>query len=149
MTTSTRKILARRYMGLAYDQEYVTWAVGMLVEGYDTPILRILAGLSFPFASFEIDVYFSKTLVELGITIPDRETCLRTYALDVARGIVNGDITPEEGCHTIFHITQDLLTSDLRIWLYLDDKLDPEMLSDIEGDAWAEAVRKYARKMLY
>ncbi len=41
----TDKLLLDRWMGDAPGEDYIAWAVDLLVAGRDTPSLRILAGL--------------------------------------------------------------------------------------------------------
>jgi hypothetical protein len=45
---SLLRILARKAMLRALWEDVVEWAEGALVDGLDTPSLRILAGLSTP-----------------------------------------------------------------------------------------------------
>ena len=40
------KLLLDRWIGDAQAEDYIAWAVDLLVAGRDTPSLRILAGLN-------------------------------------------------------------------------------------------------------
>ncbi len=54
----TDKLLLDRWMGDAPGEDYIAWAVDLLVAGRDTPSLRILAGLNPIHEQYEIDEYF-------------------------------------------------------------------------------------------
>ena len=60
-------LLAKRALGYAIDESWVDWAVSLLVAGYDTPSLRILAGMSAPFDVFEMNALADRVVAELGL----------------------------------------------------------------------------------
>jgi len=70
MTNET--LFLRRFMGDDIPEDYVEWAVQLLCEGFDSPSLRILAGLDLKFQRDEIEPYFTETCKELDIDIPPR-----------------------------------------------------------------------------
>ena len=51
-------ILGKRILGTAQTEDMVDWAVDALEKGFDTPSLRILAGLSKYGSGFETEEYF-------------------------------------------------------------------------------------------
>ena len=105
--------------------DYVDWAGEMLVQGHDSPSLRILAGLQRLASTFEAEDYFLRSVRELGLSIPDPETAVRAYACEIARQIVDGRLTGREGVRELYRIC--LATEydrDYLIWLELDDALD-------------------------
>ncbi|MEM8612867.1 MAG: hypothetical protein AAGF93_12685 [Cyanobacteria bacterium P01_H01_bin.105] len=61
-------------------EDCVQWAVDTLCVGKDSPSLRILAGLTPPFYSFEVQEYATKALKELGIQIPTPKNAISVYA---------------------------------------------------------------------
>ncbi|RYE22708.1 MAG: hypothetical protein EOP45_07805 [Sphingobacteriaceae bacterium] len=65
-------------------------AVTGLEEGFDTPSLCILAGLSGNQNPFQIDHYFKRTLEELNIELPDRRQAAIEYALAIVDEILDG-----------------------------------------------------------
>ncbi len=66
----------------------VEWALEALCDGYDTPSLRILAGLIPPHQSFEVRDYAIKSLRELGISIQVGAKAISAFARDLIADIV-------------------------------------------------------------
>ncbi|MGI4833534.1 MAG: hypothetical protein ACRYFK_08750 [Janthinobacterium lividum] len=61
-----------------YD-EAVDWAVDMLMRGYDTPNLLILAGLSKPTNQWEALGYLRAAVRELGLSFEEGEAAMRRH----------------------------------------------------------------------
>lgn len=150
MNRITIKLLARRYMGLATSEDVVAWAMEMLEEGYDTESLGILAGMAKPLYWQEIEQYLRKAISELGWAMPaNEESCLRAYVLDIARDIVDGRISPGEGCAEIYRIVlAQNYPEYLRAWIFLDEGLDPEKYAELSDEQLDVTIMKYARRML-
>jgi hypothetical protein len=62
-----------------------------LQEGFDTPSLCILAGLSKNESPFLIDHYFNLALKELNINLPDKRQAAIEYALGIVDEILEGE----------------------------------------------------------
>src|SRR5215208_5660475 len=125
MILSTKAIFGKRALYQLPAGDYVDWAGEMLVQGYDSYSLRILAGLERSASTFEAEDYFLRSAKELGISIPDSEAAVRAYACEIARQIVEGRLTGQEGVRALYRIC--LATEydrDYLIWLELDDALD-------------------------
>jgi hypothetical protein len=149
VSPATRKLLARRSIGTATSSDYVDWAVAELLAGTDTPNLRILAGLPKPPYWPDVERHFERTLMEMGLTLPEPEAYLREYVRDIARAILSGDTAPMAGCREIYQIWMDRgYPGNLGDWVYLDEGLDPgtyRQLSDSELEA---AIRREAELLL-
>lgn len=80
-----------RYCGTSKGapSDCVKWAQTALCEDFDTPSLRVLAGLSDPLNFFEVKEYTEAALKELGIEIPSGDKAVSAYAKDLARDIFN------------------------------------------------------------
>ena len=105
--------------------DYVDWAGEMLVQGYDSRSLRILAGLDRFASTFEAEDYFVRAITELNLTLPDSDMAIRAYACAIARQIIEDEITAPEGVRALFKICIATdYASDFIIWLELDDALD-------------------------
>ena len=103
----------------------------MLVQGYDSNSLRILAGLEPLASTFAAEDYFLRSAKELGLSVPDSEAAIRTYACEIAQQIVEGQLTGPEGVRALYRIC--LATEydrDYLIWLELDDALDGLLSGD-------------------
>lgn len=94
-----RETLARLMLGQPRSLELVGIATAALVEGIDSPSLRVLAGLDVgPTLGGESETYFLKSCAELGIAIPGKKEAA-LYLLDLWLGdISEGRISPYEGC---------------------------------------------------
>jgi len=125
MTLSTKAIFGKRALYQLPASDYVDWAGEMLMQGYDSYSLRILAGLQRQASTFEAEEYFMRSAKELGLSIPDSEAAVRGYACEIAQQIVAGQLTGQEGVRALYRIC--LATEynrDYLIWLELDDALD-------------------------
>ena len=76
----TDKMLAFAAVPCFRYDEAVDWAVEMLVRGYDTPSLLILAGLSKPTDQWEALGYLQAAVRELGLSFDDQEAAALRYA---------------------------------------------------------------------
>ncbi|MBN2210852.1 MAG: hypothetical protein JW709_05595 [Sedimentisphaerales bacterium] len=73
-----------------------------LVEGYDSPHTRILAGEDKEdFNTFEVHSYFQRMVQELGITLPDVEEAARILIRYWMWCIVEGNVEPKKGAQHI------------------------------------------------
>jgi hypothetical protein len=81
--------------------DYVEWAGDMLVQGYDSHSLRILAGLDKFASTFEAEGYFLRSLKELNLSLPDSGGAIRAYACEIARRMIEGKITGREGVRAL------------------------------------------------
>ncbi|MGN6476516.1 MAG: hypothetical protein ACTHKV_04770, partial [Flavipsychrobacter sp.] len=91
--------LTWKVLGAKYDlalEEVPTWAYEMMQLGYDTPSLRVLAGISKPISYYYLQPYFEDTLKELAFPVlakEDAEICYITfYMKQIANGITVKDL---------------------------------------------------------
>ena len=88
---STACILAERALEESCGSSCVEWATGMLVAGFDTDALRVLAGESPPFNHFEIAALRDAALAELRVASPTRDVAVATYAAERLRAALDGE----------------------------------------------------------
>ena len=93
--------LGKRQFANGSGVALVDWAVDALVGGWDSPSLRILAGLEKPPNEFEVDHFVARLAHELGIALPDRKGLTDQYALAIARDIVDGVTPPYDGAREL------------------------------------------------
>ncbi|HEU4836787.1 MAG TPA: hypothetical protein VFS90_20300 [Pyrinomonadaceae bacterium] len=118
-------IFGQRALQQLSADDYAAWAGEMLVQGYDSRSLRILAGLDKFASTFEAENYFARSLAELNLTPPDSDTAIRAYACEIARQIIEDKITAQDGVRALFQICIATdYAADFIIWLELDDALD-------------------------
>jgi hypothetical protein len=146
----TARLLIRELRDKPSGSDFVAWAVQALCDGYDSPTLRLLAGLDLDGlpSAFEASEKFRAVLDELGIQLPDEPTLLRTYVEDVARAIVQGNLEPQAA---VAQIHREVLTpfehpTDLMAWCYLWEGLDPKDYSSLEGEALDQAIHQAAQQ---
>lgn len=141
----------------AVGQDYVDWAVKMMVEGFESPSLIDLAGLDLdgrPVERYDAVRLFEKTLLELGLPSKNDEEIFRLWLVHRASQIKYGVITPTEGVELIHdEVLFPLLhPKDLMPWCYARGRIffdvnDRYMkLSDDEQiDTIMALAEKYAR----
>ena len=121
MADSTNAIFAKRALNWTCADDYVEWAVEMLVQGHDSFYLRILAGLDRLGNVFETEEYFIRSLKELGLVEPNAQLAIRSYACEIARRIINGELTSQEGVRIFFQIWRDSdYSAEFVRWLELE-----------------------------
>jgi hypothetical protein len=125
MPYSTNTIFGRRALNQVCADDYVEWAVEQLVLGHDSFHLRILAGLDRLGGVLETEEYFLRSIKELRIVEPKPDVAVRSYACEIARQIINGGLTPQQGVRTLYQIWRGSEYSHEFVrWLELDDALD-------------------------
>jgi hypothetical protein len=124
-------IFGKRALGQLSSDHYVEWSGEMLVQGYDSRSLRILAGLNRLASTFEAEDYFLRSIKELNLSPPDRDSAIRAYACEIAQRVVEGKIPAGEGVRALYQIciANDYARA-LIIWLELDDALDSLLHGD-------------------
>jgi hypothetical protein len=125
MCGSTKAIFGKRAVQNIFAEDYIDWAGEMLVQGYDSPRLRILAGLDRQGSVFEVEEYFLHSINELTIIEPESKAAVRAYACEIAQQIINGQLTAQQGVRALYQVYRNTeYDSDYVIWLELDDALD-------------------------
>jgi hypothetical protein len=89
---STAEILACKLLNRDIDKTWVDWAVDMLMAGYDTEHLTILAGEREPFNQFQLQELADKVLTELQLDYSDKELTIKNYACYLIDKSLNGEI---------------------------------------------------------
>ena len=161
MAISTSELFGLQVLKEVRSANYVDWAVGMIVEGYDSPSLRILAGLDENGNVFETEETFGRVVRELGMREPNTSGKLGGYACYVASRILSGMISPENGVKALYRVWR---MSDYKEeyfdWVLLDDALDWVRQGDFDmapiilgGGVtchadWVEKVKQAARKLV-
>lgn len=104
----TIDILSALEMGDATTKELVDWGIAALESGKDTKSIVLLAGLS-PDDGFEEALQlFKSSLTELKLDFPPIDVLLIRHAKLIAKAILAGDISPNEGCKKIGKINFQL-----------------------------------------
>lgn len=125
MAISISELFGLQVLKEVRSANYVDWAVGMIVEGFDSPSLRILAGLDENGNVFETAETFGKVVREMGIQEPNTQGKFRGYACYQASRILDGTISPENGVKALYRVwLKSNYDHPYSIWCSLDDALD-------------------------
>ncbi len=76
---TTPAILAYKALNRNIDKFWIDWTVDMLMNGFDTEHLVILAGISSPYDQFELQPLTEKVLAELGLDYSDKTKVINGY----------------------------------------------------------------------
>ena len=79
LPNSTLRILAYKALDRDFDRTWSDWAVEMLMSGFETEHLVILAGMSDPFDYFEMQTLSTKALNELGFDFSNKLKSIWKY----------------------------------------------------------------------
>jgi hypothetical protein len=131
MIDVTKLIFGKRALDKAHAEDYIDWAGEMLVQDYDSPSLRILAGLNRQNNTFEAQDYFSRCVKELRLNEPEPEAAVREYACEIAQQIIDEQITAQEGVRALYQVclARDY-PKEFMVWFELDDALDSLLAGD-------------------
>ena len=89
---STTEILAFKALNRDINKTWVDWAVEMLMAGFDTENLTILAGEFEPFNQFQLQNLTTVVLSELRLDYSDKERAIKNYACYLIDKVRNREI---------------------------------------------------------
>lgn len=139
MTTS--QILLYRALSRSVDEHWVSWAVTMLEQGYDTPHLRILAGELPPFNQFEMQSLVDNVLEELNLDWSDRRIALENYTIELLRRMLQGEAATRFALAELKYICVEL-DYDMSIYdFYLLDYAHEDLQSAETQHYWPDTDR--------
>jgi len=121
-------------LGVASPKDYTSWAEEMLISGVESENISILAGLDldkYP-DSEEIKLYFKKSVNDLELEFPTDDVAIISYAIYICRGIIEGNITPEDGVSVL---SQFYSKSDYEPIYGIWDELSDDIWSIKERDS--------------
>jgi hypothetical protein len=128
-------------------EELPSVAAEALMEGNDTPSLRLLAGEFRP-TLVDAGPLFEAALSELGIVLPDAEAAVMTVALDLAARMVEGAIAAPCGVRAMAALARDMPnppSSPLWTFVGLDSDIDDfgdSVRIDYYGEPYCAEVRR-------
>lgn len=112
---STTEILAFKILNRNIGRAWVEWAVDMLMIGFDTEHLAILAGESEPFNQFQMQDLTDKILAELQLDYSDKDHIIKNYACYLINNSLEGKISNFEALDILKDICIEL---DYEKYLY-------------------------------
>lgn len=87
---STAEILALKALNRNINKIWIDWAVEMLMAGFDTENLAILAGEFEPYNQFQLQHLTTKILEELHLDYSDIDRTIKNYACYLIDEALNG-----------------------------------------------------------
>ncbi|OIN57034.1 hypothetical protein [Arsenicibacter rosenii] len=89
---STAEILAFKALNRDIEKTWIDWAVDMLMAGFDTENLAILAGEFEPYNQFQLQDLTSKILDELRLDYSDKNQTIKKYACYLIDKSLEGEL---------------------------------------------------------
>jgi len=89
---STAEILAFKMIGNNVNKKWIDWAYAMLLTGFETENLIILAGEIEPYNQFELRRLTDNIFDELNLTWEDEEQVYKNYASYLIKAALDGKI---------------------------------------------------------
>lgn len=134
----TDKMLAFAAVPCFRYDEAVDWAVDMLVHGYDTPNLLILAGLLKPTNQWEALGYLRAAVRELGLSFDEGEAAALRYAHYLVGQVAVGRRAALKELHRAYYDT--LYEIDLQDFISLHWAWEDFDLGDTYSYYWPDAT---------
>lgn len=89
LVESTYEIIARKHLNKSVDEKWSTWAVDMMILGYETEYLVELAGIEKPFNQFELKELTDKVFEELNLDYKNQDKVVTNYVTYLAKEVLN------------------------------------------------------------
>jgi|WetSurMetagenome_2_1015567.scaffolds.fasta_scaffold18424_2 hypothetical protein len=135
---STAEILAFKVLNRDINKTWVDWAVDMLMAGFDTENLTILAGEFEPYNQFQLQDLTTKVLNELHLDYSDKDQTIKNFACY----LIDKSQSKELDSFKVLDILKDIcIELEMEKYLYQfyllyfakDDLLDSEIQWYLEG----------------
>ncbi len=134
-------------LGLVPSGGLAGTAVAALEDGYDSPSLRVLAGLTSE-AMEDAGALFGRALAELPLPLPTGREAVLCLARNTAKAVLGGAMSPHDGARHIWEVSLRLPAEhvpELDTFVYAASEW-PDRPD--EGDMFADGVRAAARELL-
>lgn len=146
LASRLERIAADQAVGAGRPEAAVPLACDLLVAGFDTPALRVLAGESTDLRAVDAQPLIAEMLTELGVEPIEPHRAFLVIARDVARQMISGTMPAEYGASWLWSLWTDCdlpeaakLLDPLERWQYAED--DQEAIrAEMRGLA-ADVVR--------
>ncbi len=92
---STAEIVAFKMLGKSVDEHWIKWTYDMLLAGFETEELIILAGEHSPFNQFELQRLTDKIFIGLDLTFENKKVAYSNYTCYLLDRSLAGKSRPE------------------------------------------------------
>jgi hypothetical protein len=150
----THQLLAERCLDRLTGPAVCAWALSALEAGFDSPSLRILAGLSLDAhpALVEARPHLDAALNELGLPVhASRDEILRAYARVLAEELLAGTRTVDATLDVMHQTVVSPLNhaEDVKGWCFLWERLTPHPpFESVTGPELERVTREFAARWL-
>ncbi len=146
----TFELLLRLNTGERVGQSAVNWAVSALGEGYDSPSLRVLAGLDVdnqPTTEEALQL-MNATFQKLGLKRPDLDATARRFVCEVATAVVAGRLPPREAANKIHRLVMTPMDhpKDLMAWCYVWEGNAADCSRPLDESEWDREILEVAKQ---
>jgi hypothetical protein len=86
----TIEILIRKHFGESVDENWIQWAVDMMMAGFESEHVVELAGISKPYNQFELKELTDRVFDELGLDFSDQQSLVINYTTFLAKNVLAG-----------------------------------------------------------
>jgi len=153
---STAEVLIYKILQRHNDEAWVNWAYEMLVAGFETESLLVLAGMRANLDYFEMWDLTDKVLKELKIDYADQDKIITEYVSYVANRVLSGAEKPLAALRTLkniyFELDYDLLLLDFHdlyyAWEDLQHGEDQWYLDGVDRSNIDQAITSCFRQRL-
>lgn len=114
------------------SDDYVNWAIAMLIKGYSTYSLNILASLRDPLNIFEVEEYFNRAFIELSLREPTHQECVESYLSHLMRRIVENENNAIDIAYddVYFMVRDHFINEELLVWYEISEMIDDYRYGD-------------------
>lgn len=138
---STAQILAYKMLNKSIDEVWINWAVDMLMAGFETENLVILAGMGLSENQFELQALTDRVLQELQLSYSDTDKVIKNYVSWLLNECLNQRLEPLKVLRWITDMyngtNQDKQLQDFYLLYWAKD----ELLSTHDQWYWPDADR--------
>ncbi len=138
---STAQVLAYKMLNKSIDEVWVNWAVDMLMAGFETENLVILAGMSLSENQFELQALTDKVLQELQLSYSDTDKVIKNYVSWSLNECLNQRLEPLKVLRWITNMynatNHDKMLQDFYLLYWAKE----ELLSTVDQWYWPDADR--------
>lgn len=92
--TTTAEVLVYKILNRLTDKAWTDWAYSMLVAGFETEHLLILAGMQQPLEYFEMRTLTDNVLGELRLDYTNVDAVISAYATYLSKLGLTGELKP-------------------------------------------------------
>jgi hypothetical protein len=85
---STYEIIAWKHLNLSVDEKWSSWAVDMMMVGFDTEHLVELAGIEKPYNQFELKELTDKVFQELNLDYTNQDKVVNDYVTYLSKEVL-------------------------------------------------------------